>query len=80
MTTTRRLAPRSLLGPVSEALTLAVMIGLTVASATALASGPTLPTEKVYLLLVEVTATPATVRLPTVVVQAKRVNADAQAD
>ncbi len=73
-----RYAPRSVLAPLSDLLTLGTMAGLTLISAAALA-GPMLErAEPVRLPTVVVTAksTPAAtaepVRLPTVVVIAKR--------
>lgn len=76
--TTARITTRPLFSRLAEVLGLGVMAGFTVASAAALAS--VLPTpvqqEVVRLPLVEVTATPTTVRLPTVVVVAKRASQD----
>lgn len=61
----KRYNPRSVLETFSEGLTFAVMVGLTVASAAAYAYGPASDEPQA-----------APVRLPTVVVTAKRAPAD----
>lgn len=75
--TTARFDTRPSLQRLSDALTLAVMAGLTVASAAVMASVLPEPAEPLRLPLVVVTAKPAaqpaaTPRLPLVVVQARR--------
>jgi hypothetical protein len=72
--TTARFNTRPLLGRLNEVLSLGVMAGLTVAGAAALASVLPVsePQSVVRLPSVEVSAKPAPVRLPTVVVVGKR--------